>query len=105
MYCSIIASDNNNFDTDMCPFHIRHRTHNMLDSCYTYVDRVGRGQRQSGRGISTAKVQHRKFETNISRKGIGWPQSHFSHSYVSVSDLYIPTIDLPILLQENRWTD
>ena len=25
--------------------------------------------------------------------------------YVSVSDLYIPTIGLPILLQENMWTD
>ncbi len=24
---------------------------------------------------------------------------------VSVSDKYIPTIGLPILLQENRWTD
>jgi len=24
---------------------------------------------------------------------------------VSVSDLYIPTIGLPILLQENMWTD
>jgi hypothetical protein len=27
------------------------------------------------------------------------------HIYVSVSDLYIPTIDLPILLQENMWID
>jgi len=27
------------------------------------------------------------------------------HIHVSVSDLYIPTIDLPILLQENKWTD
>jgi hypothetical protein len=25
--------------------------------------------------------------------------------HMSVSDLYIPTIDLPNLLQENRWTD
>jgi hypothetical protein len=25
------------------------------------------------------------------------------HSHVSVSDLYIPTIGLPILLQENMW--
>ncbi len=25
--------------------------------------------------------------------------------HVSVSDLYIPTVDLPILLQENIWTD
>jgi hypothetical protein len=27
------------------------------------------------------------------------------HIHVSVSDLYIPTIDLPILLQENLLTD
>ncbi len=27
------------------------------------------------------------------------------HIQVSVSDLYIPTIDLPIQLQENMWTD
>ncbi len=27
------------------------------------------------------------------------------HVSVSVSDLYIPTIGLPILLQENMWTD
>jgi hypothetical protein len=26
------------------------------------------------------------------------------HIHVSVSDLYIPTISLPILLQENMWT-
>jgi hypothetical protein len=28
-----------------------------------------------------------------------------SYIHVSVSDLYIPTISLPILLQEKRWTD
>ncbi len=27
------------------------------------------------------------------------------HMHVSVSDLYIPTMDLPILLQENMRTD
>jgi hypothetical protein len=27
------------------------------------------------------------------------------HIHVSVRDLNIPTIDLPILLQENMWTD
>ncbi len=31
--------------------------------------------------------------------------SPYSYIYVSVSDLYIPRINLPILLQENRWTD
>ena len=28
-----------------------------------------------------------------------------SYIHVSVSDLYIPTISLPILLQQYRWTD
>ncbi len=27
------------------------------------------------------------------------------HNHLSVSNFYIPTIDLPILLQENMWTD
>ncbi len=31
--------------------------------------------------------------------------SHNFHIHVSVSDLYSPTIGLPILLQENMWTD
>jgi hypothetical protein len=44
-----------------------------------------------------------KFETNIPSKGIATPQSNF-HIHVSVSDLYIPRIGLPILLQENMWT-
>ncbi len=30
----------------------------------------------------TAKTQYRKFETNISRKGIAWPESQFPHSCV-----------------------
>ncbi len=30
---------------------------------------------------------------------------HSPTSYISVSDLYIPTISLPNLLQENRWTN
>jgi hypothetical protein len=46
--------------------------------------------------FSTATLQ-RKFETNIPRKGIVRPQSNF-HIHVSVSDLYMPTIRLPILL-------
>ncbi len=55
--------------------------------------------------IGTAKTQNRKFETNIPRKGIARPQSQFPHAHVSVIDLYIPNIGLPILLQENMWTD
>jgi hypothetical protein len=39
------------------------------------------------------------FETNIPRRGIVRHQSHF-HIHVSVSNLYIPTIGLPILLQK-----
>ncbi len=31
--------------------------------------------------------------------------SHNFNIYVSVKDLYIATIGLPILLQENMWTD
>jgi hypothetical protein len=54
--------------------------------------------------IRTARTQYRKFETNIPSKGIAWPQPNF-HIHVSVSDLYIPRISLPILLQENMWTD
>jgi hypothetical protein len=45
-----------------------------------------------------AQRQDRKFETNIPRKGIGRPQSYF-HIHMSVSDLQIPRIGLPILLQ------
>jgi hypothetical protein len=45
----------------------------------------------------TAKNQYRKLEINIPRKGIARPNFHI---HVSVSDLYIPKIDLPILLQE-----
>jgi hypothetical protein len=47
------------------------------------------------------KEQYRKVETNISRKGIARPNFYIP---VSVSDLYIPRIVLPILLQENIWT-
>jgi hypothetical protein len=50
--------------------------------------------------VYTAKNQCRKFETIILRKGIAQPQSQFAHSSVCERDLYIPTIDLSILLQE-----
>ncbi len=49
--------------------------------------------------IHTAKKQYRKFKTNIPRKVLHCHSPNF-HIHVSVSDLYIPTIDLPILLQE-----
>jgi hypothetical protein len=52
----------------------------------------------------TAKTQYRKFETNILGKELRGLSPNF-HIHVSVSDLYIPRIGLPILLQENMWTD
>jgi hypothetical protein len=50
--------------------------------------------------LCTAKNQYRKFETNIPRKGIVRPQSHF-HIHVSVSDLHIPTINL--VMEYGNW--
>jgi hypothetical protein len=48
--------------------------------------------------------------TNLNTNNIFPEKEMHSHSpnfhiHVSVDDLYIPTIDLPILLQENLWTD
>ncbi len=53
----------------------------------------------------TSKTHNRKFETNIPRKELrGYSPNSYIH--VSVSDLqYIHLIGLPILLQENRWTE
>jgi hypothetical protein len=48
----------------------------------------------------TAKTQYRKFETNITKKELRGHIPNF-HIHVFVSDLYIPTINLPILLQAN----
>ncbi len=50
-------------------------------------------------------IQYKKLETNITRKGIARPHSPSSYIHVSVSDLHIPTVGLPILLLENRWTE
>jgi hypothetical protein len=63
-----------------------------------------RTQEILARILHTAKTQYRKFETFITKKGIGSLSPYF-HIHVSVSDLYIPTIGLPILLQENMCTD
>jgi hypothetical protein len=49
-------------------------------------------------------TQYRKFETIIPKKEFRGLSPNF-HIHVSVSDFYIPTIGLPILLQENMWTD
>jgi hypothetical protein len=54
---------------------------------------------------NTAKTQYRKFETNTV-----FPENELHglspnyHIHVSVSNLYITTIGLPILQQENLWT-
>jgi hypothetical protein len=53
----------------------------------------------------TAKNQYRKSETNIPSKRLRGHSPNF-HIHVSVSNFYIfPRFDLPILLQENIWTD
>jgi hypothetical protein len=54
--------------------------------------------------LYTEKTLFCKFGTNILRNETARPHSQFPFN-VSVSDLYIPTIGLHILLQENRWTD
>jgi hypothetical protein len=46
-----------------------------------------------------AKNPQQIFKTNIPRKQLRGHSPNF-HIHVSVSDLYIPTIDLSILLQE-----
>ncbi len=48
---------------------------------------------------STAKTQYRKLEHILLEKKLRSLSPNF-HIHVSVSDLYIPTIGLPILLQE-----
>ena len=56
--------------------------------------------------IYTAKIMYGKFEKNIPRKETARPQSLcLQYIHISVSDLYITTIGLPIWLQKSRWTD
>jgi hypothetical protein len=50
-------------------------------------------------GSCTAKNQYRKLKQIFPEKELCGHSPNF-HIHVSVSDLYIPTIDLPILLQE-----
>jgi hypothetical protein len=51
-----------------------------------------------------AKTKYRKFTQIFPEKELrGYSPNSYIH--VSVSDLYIPVIGLPILLQENRWTE
>ncbi len=46
----------------------------------------------------------KNLKTYIPEKELRSPSPNF-HIHVSVSGLYIPTIGLPILLQERMWTD
>ncbi len=52
----------------------------------------------------TAKNKCRKFETNISRKGIARPQSQFPHSYVCEGFIYSHN-QSAYSSAGNRWTD
>ena len=52
----------------------------------------------------TSKTQFRKFEQMFPEKELHGFSRNF-HIHVSVNDLYIPRIRLPILLQENMWTN
>ncbi len=54
--------------------------------------------------IPYAKMLYRKLETNIPRMKLR-VLVPYSYIHASVSDLYIPTIGLPIWLQQNRWID
>jgi hypothetical protein len=52
------------------------------------------------------RANTKKFEKHSKFKKIKLrAHSPDFHIRVSVSDLYIPTIDLPILMQENMWTN
>ncbi len=64
--------------------------------CHTQL-RLGGDER-------TAKTQYRNSKQIFPGKKLQG-QSDNSYIHVPVSDLYIPTIGLPILLQENRWND
>ncbi len=46
-----------------------------------------------------------KILKNTPRKDTAWPQSQISYIHISVTDLYIPTIGLPIWLQQNKSAD
>ncbi len=54
--------------------------------------------------IPYAKILYRKLETNIPRMKLRGLVP-YSYIHASVSDLYIPTIGLPIWLQQNRWNE
>jgi hypothetical protein len=58
-------------------------------------------------GVLQYQMQRTSAENSkriVPEKELRGPSPNF-HIHVSVSDLYIPMIDLPILLQETMWTD
>jgi hypothetical protein len=61
---------------------------------------------QAGKYSTGGALQRNKTENSkqiFPEKELRGHSPNF-HILVSVSDLYIPMIDLPILLQENMWT-
>ncbi len=52
----------------------------------------------------TAKTEYQNLKQIFPDKELRG-HSPNSYAHVSVSDLYIPMIGLPILQQENRWTN
>ncbi len=109
-YKNYIKSENGRLIL-MCIFYVwckKMKQHSMPDVHIVYKSQQKTIHRQiilnmraAGKITQTAtKNQYRKLKTNIPRKGIEWPQSHHFHIHVSVSNLFIPTIDLPILLRE-----
>ncbi len=57
--------------------------------------------------FNTLQNQYRKFETNIPREGIAWPQSQFPHSpHSCASERFIYSHDRSVYSPaENMWTD
>jgi hypothetical protein len=53
----------------------------LIDNYYICIQTFPRKASQKPT-VCTAKTQNRKFKTNIPRKGIALPQSHFQHSCV-----------------------
>jgi hypothetical protein len=54
--------------------------------------------------VRFAKKQYEDSKQIFPEKELRGHRSNF-HIHVSVSDLYIPTIDLPFLMEKNMWTD
>jgi hypothetical protein len=78
----------------------------LLFYLFYFYELVGHWVPIDGSVGSISYTLPQKSHLCISRKGIVRPQSQIDfHIYVSVSDLFIPRIGLPILLEENMWSD